>query len=161
MKIGFKEFNFFYHAPSASNSVTFPGQFFRKPRQRLALRARQIRADVNERVADHVLVEQQPARGAFARDDVRGDADPVILRSGDVSVQVAQPFTMVGRNHAADDNVAAAACGEAVGAVSLQPLAQRLRDRVAEPRLKRLIVERQDFNRLFAADTASGLTGPR
>ena len=129
-------------------------QILCQQRQRLAFRVRQIRAHVNQGVTFHVLVEQHLARDGFARGDVRDDANPVILRRRDVIVQIAQPFAVVVRNHAADDDVATAMRGEVVSAVGLEPFAQRLRHRVAEPRLQGLVVERQNFNRLFAGDSA-------
>ena len=36
--------------------------------------------------------------------------------------------------------------GEVIGAVGLEPFAQRLGHRIAEPRLQRLVVEREDFD---------------
>ena len=85
---------------------------------------------------------------------MRGDVNAVILRRGNVRIQKTQAFAAVTRDDAGNDNVARTARGETIRAVGLQPFAQRLRYRVAQARLKRLIVERQNFNGFFARDRA-------
>ena len=61
---------------------------------------------------------------------------------------------MVARDDTGDDDIAVAVRVEMVGAVRLQPFTQRLGDGVAEARLQRLVVERQNLDGFFAGDRA-------
>ena len=87
-------------------------------------------------------------------------ADAIILRRGDIGIQIAQAFAVVTRDDTGDDNVAAAVRGEMIGAVGLEPFAQRLGHGIAQPRLQRLVVERAALQWIFHPAIAP-LTGPR
>lgn len=141
----------------------FLGQIVRQQGKRLPFRIRQIAADMNQGVAAHIFIQQHRARGPVARRDVRRDVHAVILRGGDVGAQIAQALAFVTRDDPGHNDVAGVMPGEVIGAIGLQLFTQRLRQRVPETRLERLIVEGQHFDGLFAGhraiDRAEMITG--
>jgi serine/threonine protein kinase len=121
-------------------------QILRQQGECLPFRVRQIAADMNQRVAIHILIQQHPARGTFARGDVRGNNDPVILRGGNIGAGKTQPDPAVTDDDTRHHDIAGTPRGELISTVCLQLFAQRLRQHTAQPRLKGLIVEGQHFD---------------
>ena len=81
----FGQANFFLPRPFGQKFGDVPRQILRQQGKRPAVpRSARSAADMDQRVAGHILIEQHLARGAFARDDMGGDVDAVILRRGDI-----------------------------------------------------------------------------
>ena len=129
-------------------------------RQRLPLRAHDVRADADDRETLHGLVEKHLAGRALAGGDLRRHRNPVIAHGDDVARLKTQLVPAVARDFSGHNNIAVVMRSEAKSVVVLQTFPQLRGDGVGQARFQRFIVERGNLDGAAARSFASRRAKP-